>query len=360
LKDSFDFFKNEFDIRSVLLELSDFEKDLINFFQWDEHKKKRYSYLKKIKSLHEDIASLEKRYKDLDDLKCFEDLKDLIEEEVDYLNKRDRELSFEIEKFLIDYHSLDKDEMPCIIEIRPGVGGNEACLFAEEIANSYTTYISKSGFNFQIVSQEYSEDGFMKEYVINIESKGSYKFFRFESGVFRVQRIPVTESKGRVHTSTISLAVIPMLDSSISNKIEIKPDDLRIDVYRSSGPGGQSVNTTDSAVRITHIPTGTVVSCQNSKSQHQNKVKALEILKNKLIQKQEEEKSSLENKIRRETIQSSERSEKIRTFNFPQSRVTDHRIEKSWYNIKEIMNGDLDRIIKETNYTLRKSSYSSK
>lgn len=247
--------------------------------------------------------------------------------------------------------TLPNDDKFAIFEFRPGVGGAEASLFTSELANSYITYIKRMGLSINIISEDYSDNNDCREISFVVENKGSYGKFRFEAGVIRVQRIPKTESKGRIHTSTISLSVIPQIE--MSSDITISDKDIRIDVFRSSGPGGQSVNTTDSAVRITHLPTGITVACQSGKSQHQNKETAMKILKSKLQKLEDARIQSESLDAKKAVIQDSERSSKIRTFNFPQSRVTDHRIEQSWFNISEIMQGGLDDLVGQTNQLMR-------
>ncbi len=249
---------------------------------------------------------------------------------------------------------LEFDELQAILEIRPGVGGEEASLFAEEIARAYTIYMTRKGMDFMILSKDYSENGTLKEFIVHITEKHAYGELRFESGIFRVQRIPITESNGRIHTSTIIFTVLPFFQSQDDeNDVKINPEDIRIDTFRSSGAGGQSVNTTDSAVRIKHLPSGIIVTCQNCKSQHQNKEYALRILKSKLLQMKKEEKLMKQQSIKQQISHNVDRSFKTRTFNFPQSRITDHRINKSWFNIEEFMEGNIEEVIRDTRNILR-------
>ena len=247
---------------------------------------------------------------------------------------------------------LKNDVAKAIVEIRPGVGGVEASLFAEELNRAYVRYCNINKMSIEQVSLEYDQNGGIKESIFLINDNESYAKLRFESGVHRVQRIPTTEANGRIHTSSASIVVLPQIDMQ---NIKIKDSDIRIDVYRSSGPGGQSVNTTDSAVRITHIPTNIVVTCQAGKSQHKNKEMAMNVLVSKLTEIEEQKTSSEENNIRASSIGSGDRSAKIRTFNFPQSRVTDHRVNKSWFNISEILAGEgLIDVVDTVNFELRK------
>lgn len=230
----------------------------------------------------------------------------------------------------------------CVMEIRAGTGGEEANLFAADLFRMYAKFAESSSWKITILNEHKSETGGFKEIIIEIDGKGSYAKLQYENGVHRVQRVPVTESAGRIHTSAASVVVYPLVEST---DLEIDPKELRIDVYRSTGPGGQSVNTTDSAVRVTHLPTGIVVTCQDEKSQLKNKKKAISVLKSKLLDKKRQEEEAKISAIRQGAIKGGDRSAKIRTYNFPQNRITDHRIKKSWHNLRQVLNGDIADIV---------------
>ncbi|MEW6227589.1 MAG: peptide chain release factor 1 [Bacillota bacterium] len=234
------------------------------------------------------------------------------------------------------------DEKDVIVEIRAGTGGEEAALFAADLMRMYSRYAEQHGWQMEIMSSNPTDLGGFKEAILSVQGRGAYSRLKYESGVHRVQRVPTTEAGGRIHTSTATVAVLPEAEEV---EVEIRPEDLRIDVYRSTGHGGQSVNTTDSAVRITHLPTGMVVTCQDEKSQLKNKEKALRVLRARLLDKFQSEQKAEVDEARRMQVGTGERSERIRTYNFPQNRVTDHRIGLTLYKLGQVLEGDLDEII---------------
>ncbi len=268
------------------------------------------------------------------------ELIEMAKEDIAELEKRYEEAEKECRMLLIPPDPLEGKNI--IMEIRAGTGGDEASLFAQDIFRMYSRYAEKKHWKIEIMSQSESGIGGLKEIVLSISGKDVYGSLRFESGVHRVQRVPETESGGRIHTSAITVAVLPEAEET---DIEIRQEDLRIDVMRAGGPGGQCVNTTDSAVRITHIPTGIVVICQDEKSQIKNRAKAMRVLRARLYEAEEAKKQKERADARKSQVGSGDRSERIRTYNFPQNRVTDHRINLTLYKLDLVMEGELDEII---------------
>ncbi len=253
---------------------------------------------------------------------------------------RARDMEGELELLLVPKDP--NDDKNVVLEIRAGTGGQEAALFAADLLEMYRRYAERRRWKTEVLSSSPSDLGGFKEIVVEIDGKGAYSRLKHESGVHRVQRIPMTESGGRIHTSTATVAVLPEAEEV---DVDIDPDDLEVDVFRSQGPGGQSVNTTDSAVRITHKPSGIVVAVQEERSQRQNKEKAMRYLRARLLQRAQDERQREEAATRRAQVGTAERSEKIRTYNFPENRVTDHRVEVSIHNLSSVMEGELDRFV---------------
>ncbi len=268
------------------------------------------------------------------------EFRDLVEQDLDELKEKKEKLETELKILLLPKDP--NDEKNVVMEIRGGTGGEEAALFAADLLKMYTRYAEKKGWKVEMLSANYTDIGGFKEVIFMIEGQGAYSRLKYESGVHRVQRVPVTESSGRIHTSAATVAVLPEAEEI---EVEINPNDLRIDIFCSSGPGGQSVNTTQSAVRITHIPTGIVVSCQDEKSQLKNKEKAMKVLRARLLEKAQQEQAGEMANARRIMVGSGDRSERIRTYNFPQGRVTDHRIGLTSYRLEEVLQGELDEFI---------------
>ncbi len=303
---------------------------------------------------HADITPIVEKYREykavrdtieeaellLSDDSTDKDFRDMLEDEILEGKKSIETLSDELKILLLPKDP--NDDKNVIVEIRGGAGGDEAALFAGNLFRMYSMYAESNRWRIEILSQNASDLGGYKEISFSIEGAGAYSRLKFESGVHRVQRVPETESSGRIHTSTVTVAVLPEVEEV---EVDINQNDLRIDVFRAGGPGGQCVNTTDSAVRITHLPTGLVVSCQDEKSQHKNKDKAMKILRSRLFDLMQSQQQAQIAQERKSQVGTGDRSERIRTYNYPQGRVTDHRVGLTLHRLEAILNGDLDEII---------------
>jgi len=297
--------------------------------------KKIIESLEKIESLNKEIAETEKILKEDHN----EELLVLAEKELERLKKEKEKL----EKKLISSERKSEDKN-IIMEIRAGTGGEEASLFAADLYRMYSRFAEKKNWSTELLSTNLTSIGGFKEVIFRISGENVWSNLKNEAGVHRVQRIPITEKSGRIHTSTASVAILP---EATETEIKIKPEDLKIETFRSSGKGGQHVQKVETAVRITHLPTGLIVSCQEERSQARNKEKALKILRSRLLAQEEEKKQKEISQTRKAQIKKAERADKIRTYNFPQDRLTDHRLNKSWHNLTEIIEGNLENIIQE-------------
>ncbi|MFP4151751.1 MAG: peptide chain release factor 1 [Alkalispirochaeta sp.] len=304
---------------------------------------REHARLSEILEAYERIDTLRRQIRENEELLHGEEdpeMRSMAEEELGPLRET---LEREEQRFTVLLIPPDPlDSKNTIMEIRAGTGGDEASLFAADLYRMYIRYAESMGWKTELIEANESEVGGFKEVIFSITGNEVYSHLKFESGVHRVQRVPTTESGGRIHTSAVTVAVLPEAEET---DVEIRPDELRVDVFRSSGPGGQSVNTTDSAVRITHIPTGLVVTCQDEKSQHKNKAKALRVLKARLFEQEEQKRRAEMAEVRKNQVGSGDRSERIRTYNFPQNRITDHRINLTLYRLDTVITGELGEVI---------------
>ena len=294
----------------------------------------KYREYKQNKAMIEDDAAM------MDDPDTDKEFKDMLVDEIKTAKENIEKIEEELKVLLLPKDP--NDDKNVIVEIRGGAGGDEAALFAGDLFRMYSMYADSKRWKTEVLNLSEIGIGGIKEVTFMIEGEGAYSRLKFESGVHRVQRVPETESSGRIHTSTVTVAVLPEVDEV---EVEINPDDLQIDTYRSSGAGGQHVNKTESAIRITHIPTGIVVACQDERSQHKNREAAMKMLRSRLYEKMERERSESIAADRKSQVGTGDRSERIRTYNFPQGRMTDHRIGLTLYKLEQIMNGDLDEVI---------------
>ncbi len=268
------------------------------------------------------------------------DIKAMAKDDIEALTAEKENMELELRKLLIPKDPLDDKNV--IVEIRAGTGGDEAGLFAGDLFRMYSKYSETRNWSVEIMDSHETGVGGFKEIIMMVQGRGAYSSFKYESGTHRVQRVPTTETQGRIHTSAVTVAVLPEAEDV---ELHIDPSDIKVDVYRAQGPGGQSVNTTDSAVRLTHIPTGTVATCQDQKSQHKNKDKAMKVLRSRIYDAMVQEQNAKRSADRKGQIGSGDRSERIRTYNFPQGRLTDHRIGLTLYRLESIMQGDIEEVI---------------
>ena len=334
-------------VKNILENFSKIEKKLSSLGNenYDEYAKlsKEYSDLKPLVEKSREFLKLRNEFQDTEELMLGDDLEMRKEAEEERVRLKKKLLLIEEELKLMLIPKDEADERNAIIEIRAGTGGEEAALFASDLLRMYSKFSELKKWKTEIMDISQTDHNGVKEVVLNISGKDVFGNLKFESGTHRVQRVPQTESGGRVHTSAATVAVLPEANDI---DVEILEKDLRVDIFRASGPGGQSVNTTDSAVRVTHLPTGVVAQCQDEKSQHKNKAKALKVLRSRIFEIETQKKEDERARERKNQVGSGDRSERIRTYNFPQGRVTDHRIAMTLYKLEQILNGEfLDDII---------------
>jgi len=322
----------------ALLAEPDVVKDIARYQRYLKDLKKIEPIVKTYKRLESIKREMEESQILLSDPE--QEIRNLAKEEMDRLKAEEEVLTHQLKVMLLPKDP--NDEKNILLEIRAGTGGEEAALFAQDLFRMYTRYAEKRGWSTEILSSNETGLGGFKEVILLVAGEGAYSRLKYEAGVHRVQRVPETESQGRIHTSAVTVAILPEAEEV---DVDIKPEELRIDIFRASGHGGQHVNTTDSAVRITHLPTGIVVTCQDERSQHKNKAKAMKVLRSRLLELMQKEQQNKVSQERRQMVGTGDRSERIRTYNFPQGRVTDHRIGLTLYQLEDVLQGELDLIL---------------
>jgi peptide chain release factor 1 len=300
-----------------------------------------YAQLEEVVKAHREYRQVINDIDAAREMEADPEMREMAAEEISLGTRRRDELELSLQKLLLPKDPHDHSNI--FLEIRAGTGGDEAAIFSGDLFKMYSRYAESQKWQIEVLSESPGEHGGYKEIITRIIGDGAYSRLKFESGAHRVQRVPETESQGRIHTSACTVAVMPELDEV--EAFEINPNDLRIDTYRASGAGGQHVNKTDSAIRLTHLPTGIVVECQDERSQHKNKARAMSLLQSRLLTAEQEKQASEQAQTRRNLVGSGDRSERIRTYNFPQGRVTDHRINLTLYSLNEVIAGDLEQII---------------
>ena len=333
-------------LESIEKKYEELEKELASpdvFNDQDHYRKltKAHADLGEVVKVFREYRSLESDLRDNEEMLHDDDadIRDMAKAEIDEIKPRLPELEEQLKVLLLPKDPLDDKNI--ILEIRAGTGGEEAALFAADLFRMYSRYAETKGWKMEIMSASETGTGGYKEVIASIAGDRVYSHLKYESGIHRVQRVPATESQGRIHTSAVTVAILPEAEGV---EVQLADADLRIDVYRSSGPGGQSVNTTDSAIRVTHLPTGLVVTCQDEKSQHKNKAKALKVLKARLFQLEQDKAQQEQADARRAQVGTGDRSGRIRTYNFPQGRISDHRINLTLYRLEEVLAGDITEL----------------
>ncbi len=317
------------------------QPDIINDQNTFRNLSQEYAQLEEVVKAHREYRQVIKDIDAAREMETDPEMREMATEEITLGTRRRGELELSLQKLLLPKDPHDHSNI--FLEIRAGTGGDEAAIFSGDLFKMYSRYAETQKWQIEVLSESPGEHGGYKEIITRIIGDGAYSKLKFESGAHRVQRVPETESQGRIHTSACTVAVMPELDEV--EAFEISPNDLRIDTYRASGAGGQHVNKTDSAIRLTHLPTGIVVECQDERSQHKNKARAMSLLQSRLLTAEQEKQASEQAQTRRNLVGSGDRSERIRTYNFPQGRVTDHRINLTLYSLNEVIAGDLEQIV---------------